>query len=128
MSKRQPMTKNRKIPSKLFLQLSVVLSLICMFLIVSSPSAFAHSDSGGKSKSVSVAKKGKKHSSKFLQVFVKGGGKIVSFPQGLRCKGRTCSGQFPKGTKVVLEAMQLPVKFFPGGADSVVNRRNARCV
>ena len=114
MSTRQPMCKNRQIPSKCYLQLVVVLSLICMFLIVSAPSVFAHSDSGGKAKSVSVAKKGKKHSSKSLQVFVKGGGKIVSSPRGLMCKRKSCTGRFPKGTKVVLKAIPASGKVFSG--------------
>jgi uncharacterized repeat protein (TIGR02543 family) len=114
MSTRKPMCKNRQIPSKYYLQLGVVLTLICMFLIVSAPSAFAHSDSGGKNKSVSVAKKGKKHSSKSLQVFVKGGGKIVSSPRGLMCRSKSCTGRFPKGTKVVLKAIPASGKVFSG--------------
>jgi hypothetical protein len=108
------MCKNRQIPSKYYFQLGVVLTLICMFLIVSAPSAFAHSDSGGKAKSVSVAKKEKKQSSKFLQVFVKGGGKIVSSPRGLMCRSKSCTGRFPKGTKVVLKAIPASGKVFSG--------------
>ena len=114
MSTKQPMPKNRQISSKYFLQLSVVLSLICMFLIVSSPSAFAKSTSDGTAKAASVKKHNKKNSSRYLRVFVKGGGKILSSPKGLMCRGRTCSGQFPKGTKVVLEAMPVSGKEFSG--------------
>lgn len=66
MSTRQPMPKNRQISSKYFLQLSVVLSFICMFLIVSSPSAFAKAESDGTIKTASVKKDNKKHSSRFL--------------------------------------------------------------
>ena len=114
MSTRQPMPKNRQISSKYFLQLSVVLSLICMFLIVSSPSAFAKLNSDGTAKAASVKKHNKKHSSRYLRVFVKGGGKILSSPKGLMCRGKTCLGQFPKGTKVVLEAMPASGKEFSG--------------
>ena len=114
MSMRQPMPKNRQNPSKYFFQVSVVLSLICMFLIVSSPVAFAKTGSEGTFKSALVKKDHKKQSSRFLRVFVKGGGKILSSPKGLRCRERTCWGKFPKGTKVVLEAMPVSGKVFSG--------------
>jgi uncharacterized protein (DUF1800 family) len=118
MSKRQPMIKNLlfggNIPSKSFVQMVMVLSLACLLFIATTPSAFAHSDSGGKAKSVSVAKKAKNQSTQWLRVFVKGGGKILSSPKGLMCKGRSCSGKFPKGTKVVLEAMPASGKVFSG--------------
>ena len=112
------MTKSRlygkKIPSKYFLRVGMVLSLFCMLFIVGTPSAFAHSDSDGKVKSVSVKKDKKKQSSRYLRVFVRGGGKIVSSPPGLMCKGRICRGRFPKGSKVVLEAMSASGKVFSG--------------
>ncbi len=79
MSTRQPMTKSRlygkEIPSKYFLRVGMVLSLFCMLFIVGTPSAFAHSDSDGKVKSVSVKKDKKKQSSRYLRVFVRGGRK-----------------------------------------------------
>jgi uncharacterized protein (DUF1800 family) len=118
MSKRQPMIKNLlfdgKNPSKCFVQAGMMLSLACLLFIGATPSVFAHSDSGGKAKSVSVAKKAKNQSTQWLRVFVKGGGKILSSPKGLMCKGRSCSGKFPKGTKVVLEAMPASGKVFSG--------------
>ena len=116
MSTRQPMLKKLHIPSQCFIHFSVLVSVVCMFLVVGSPVAFAKTDSNfkGGGNSVSVKKNHMKHSSRFLRVSVKGGGKILSSPQGLTCKGRTCFGKFPKGTKVVLEATPVSGKTFSG--------------
>ena len=100
--------------SKYVLQVGMVLSFICMLLFVGTPAAFAKTESGEKAESEFVTKEKKKQSSRVLRVFVKGGGKIVSSPKGLLCRGRTCSGQFPKGTKVVLEALPASDKEFSG--------------
>ena len=106
MSTRQSMSKKRQFPSKWFFRSGVVLSLICMFLLVSVPSAFAKSDSDGKVKVASVKNDKKKPSNRFLGEFVKGGEEIVSSPQGLKCKDGNCSGQFSKGTKNVQKTVR----------------------
>ena len=118
MSKRQPMITNLLLGGKNHLkcivQVGMVLSLACLLFSGATPSAFAHSDSGGKAKSVSVAKKVKNQSTQWLRVFVKGGGKLVSSPKGLMCKARSCTGRFPKGTEVVLKAIPASGKVFSG--------------
>ena len=85
-----------------------------MFLFLGTPTVYAKSDSNEQIKAVAVKKNTKQHSSRFLRVAVKGGGKIVSSPRGLRCKGGICLGKFPKGTKVLLKAIPVSGKKFSG--------------
>ena len=39
-----------------------------------------------------------------LMVYVKGGGKVTSIPEGISCDGGRCRGEFPRGTVVKLYA------------------------
>ena len=116
MSLRQHRNKKQYNPAQYCFLVGVLVSVISMFLMVAVPGAFAKSDSNSEERmqTSSVKKSHKKHSSRFLRVYVKGEGKILSSPQGLKCKGRTCLGKFPKGTQVVLTALPGSGKEFSG--------------
>ncbi len=53
-----------------------------------------------------------------LTVKVKGGGKVISEPEGIACEQGTCRGAFPKGTQVTLAAMPIEGQTFTRWKDA----------
>lgn len=79
-----------------FSKIGIVLQCVCILTLFMAPQVMAKSNDH---------KFQKRHRSVPLTVMVRGGGTIISSPEGLSCSSGRCTAKFPRGTVVRLKAM-----------------------